>query len=236
MFTARGEPWRKRLFDVVGAAGGLVAFSPVMAAITVAILLDDGRPILFRQERVGQARRPFDLVKFRSMRGHRITRVGRLLRATGLDELPQFVNILRGEMSAVGPRPLTESDIRRLGWDAARYDFRWRVRPGLTGFAQVIGATPIGDSGSVLRGAPEPVARRSPGGGVLCDQRARKSSRSTAPASRPSHLSWLDGQSEHLPLPLPLVGDAWNGCEIRWSQMKLGRQLINSCESWQSVT
>jgi len=142
MFKGRSEPWRKRLFDIVGAVGGLVAFSPVMAGIAVAILLDDGRPILFRQERMGRARRPFHLVKFRSMRGHRITRVGRLLRATGLDELPQFMNILRGEMSAVGPRPLTESDVRRLGWDAPRYDFRWRVRPGLTGFAQVIGASP----------------------------------------------------------------------------------------------
>jgi lipopolysaccharide/colanic/teichoic acid biosynthesis glycosyltransferase len=76
------------------------------------------------------------------MRAHRVTRVGRVLRATGLDELPQFVNILRGEMSAVGPRPLTASDVQRLGWDRPRYDFRWQVRPGLTGFAQVIGATP----------------------------------------------------------------------------------------------
>jgi len=142
MIKVRGEPWRKRLFDVVGAAGGLIAFSPVMALITVAILLDDGRPIFFRQERLGRARLPFDLVKFRSMRRQQVTRVGRVLRATGLDELPQFVNILRGEMSAVGPRPLTEPDVRRLGWDAPRYDFRWRVRPGLTGFAQVIGTTP----------------------------------------------------------------------------------------------
>jgi lipopolysaccharide/colanic/teichoic acid biosynthesis glycosyltransferase len=134
-------PWPKRLFDVVGASGGLVAFLPVMAAIAGAILLDDGRPILFRQERVGRARRRFNIVKFRSMRGDSVTRVGRLLRATGLDELPQFLNILRGDMSAVGPRPLTESDIRRLGWDAPRYDFRWRVRPGLTGLAQVVSAS-----------------------------------------------------------------------------------------------
>jgi lipopolysaccharide/colanic/teichoic acid biosynthesis glycosyltransferase len=134
-------PWPKRLFDVAGAAGGLIVFSPVMAAITAAILLEDGLPILFYQERVGRGRHPFHLVKFRSMRNGCVTRVGKLLRATGLDELPQFLNILRGEMSAVGPRPLTEADIGRLGWDAPRYDFRWRVLPGLTGLAQVIGGS-----------------------------------------------------------------------------------------------
>jgi lipopolysaccharide/colanic/teichoic acid biosynthesis glycosyltransferase len=71
------------------------------------------------------------------MRDGRVTLVGRVLRATGLDELPQFINILRGDMGAVGPRPLTESDVTRLGWTGPRYDFRWRVRPGLTGLAQV---------------------------------------------------------------------------------------------------
>lgn len=127
----------KRLFDLVGAAAGLLAFSPVMAVVAGAILLEDGRPVLFRQERLGRGRRPFAILKFRSMRDGHITRVGRILRATGLDELPQFVNILRGDMSAVGPRPLTASDVTRLGWTAPRYDFRWRVLPGLTGLAQV---------------------------------------------------------------------------------------------------
>jgi lipopolysaccharide/colanic/teichoic acid biosynthesis glycosyltransferase len=140
----------KRLFDIVGAIGGLIAFSPVMAAVAGAILLEDGRPILFRQQRVGRTRRPFTMVKFRSMRGDRVTRVGRMLRATGLDELPQFLNILRGEMSAVGPRPLTEADVGRLGWSASRYDFRWRVRPGLTGLAQVM-APSAGVSASLDR-------------------------------------------------------------------------------------
>jgi len=127
----------KRLFDLVGAVGGLLAFLPVMAVVAGAIVLEDGWPVLFRQERLGRRRRPFTILKFRSMRDGRITRVGRILRATGLDELPQFINILRGEMSAVGPRPLTESDVARLGWMARRYDFRWRVLPGLTGLAQV---------------------------------------------------------------------------------------------------
>jgi lipopolysaccharide/colanic/teichoic acid biosynthesis glycosyltransferase len=127
----------KRLFDLLGALAGLIAFSPAMAVIAGAILLEDGWPVLFRQERLGRRRRPFTILKFRSMKDGRITRVGRMLRATGLDELPQFINILRGDMSAVGPRPLTESDVTRLGWMAPRYDFRWCVLPGLTGLAQV---------------------------------------------------------------------------------------------------
>jgi lipopolysaccharide/colanic/teichoic acid biosynthesis glycosyltransferase len=130
----------KRLFDVVGAAGGLLVFSPVMAVLAAAILVEDGHPVLFRQVRLGHARRPFTIVKFRTMTDGRITRVGRILRATGLDELPQFVNILRGDMSAVGPRPLADADVRRLGWTVPRFDFRWRVLPGLTGLAQVMGA------------------------------------------------------------------------------------------------
>jgi len=136
----RSIPLSKRLFDLVGAAGGLLAFSPLMVIIAAAIVVEDGRPVLFRQQRVGRNRRPFTILKFRSMRDGRVTRVGRMLRVTGLDELPQFINILRGDMSAVGPRPLTASDVARLGWMAPRYDFRWRVRPGLTGLAQVTAA------------------------------------------------------------------------------------------------
>jgi lipopolysaccharide/colanic/teichoic acid biosynthesis glycosyltransferase len=130
----------KRVFDLVGAAGGLLLFLPVMLLVAIAILIDDGRPLLFRQERLGVRRRRFTILKFRSMRDGRVTRVGRVLRQTGLDELPQFINVLRGEMSAVGPRPLTEADTARLGWSAAGYDDRWRVPPGLTGLAQVVGS------------------------------------------------------------------------------------------------
>src|SRR5262245_35549685 len=99
----------RRLFDLAGACAGLLVFSPVMALIAVAVLIDDGRPVFFRQQRLGYRRHPFSILKFRSMRDERPTRVGRVLRATGLDEIPQFINILRGEMSAVGPRPLTEA-------------------------------------------------------------------------------------------------------------------------------
>jgi lipopolysaccharide/colanic/teichoic acid biosynthesis glycosyltransferase len=129
----------KRLFDVAGAVGGLVFFGPVMAAAAAAILLDDGGPIVFRQVRLGRARRPFLILKFRSMRSGEVTRVGRVLRETGLDELPQLINILRGDLSAVGPRPLTEDDVTRLGWTDSSCDFRWTVRPGLTGLAQLVG-------------------------------------------------------------------------------------------------
>jgi lipopolysaccharide/colanic/teichoic acid biosynthesis glycosyltransferase len=131
----------QRVFDVVGAAGGLILFGPVMVAIAVAIVLDDGRPVFFRQTRIGLARRPFTILKFRTMRDGRVTRVGRLLRATGLDEIPQFINILRGDMSACGPRPLTPEDITRLRWTDPWLDFRWSCRPGLTGLAQLAGAT-----------------------------------------------------------------------------------------------
>jgi lipopolysaccharide/colanic/teichoic acid biosynthesis glycosyltransferase len=137
---ARRDGTAKRLFDIIGALGGLLAFSPAMAGAALAILLDDGFPILFRQERLGRDREPFTILKFRSMRDGQVTRVGRLLRATGLDELPQFVNILRGELSAVGPRPLTAADTARLGWTTPAHESRWRMRPGLTGLAQLVAA------------------------------------------------------------------------------------------------
>ena len=134
------------MFDLIGALAGLSVFAPAMAVIAVAVLIDDGRPVIFRQERVGYRRRPFHILKFRSMRAGRVTRVGRLLRGTGLDELPQFVNILLGDMSAVGPRPLTADDVARLGWSGAQFDFRWACRPGLTGLAQLVGVRADDDS------------------------------------------------------------------------------------------
>lgn len=130
----------KRLFDVVGALGGLVFFSPAMAAVAVAIVLEDGGPVLFRQKRLGRGGRPFTIIKFRSMRLDEVTAVGRVLRSTGLDELPQLVNVLRGDLSAVGPRPLTEADVQRQGWTVPECEFRWSVPAGLTGLAQVLGS------------------------------------------------------------------------------------------------
>jgi lipopolysaccharide/colanic/teichoic acid biosynthesis glycosyltransferase len=148
----------KRVLDPVVAAAGLVVLSPVYAGIAVAVLVDSGRPVLFVSRRAGLEGRPFGMLKFRTMipdaitvgreqritddpfgivKGDpRITRSGRWLRRTGLDELPQLVNVLRGQMSIVGPRA-------DLVEQAASYDERERrrlsVRPGMTGWAQVNG-------------------------------------------------------------------------------------------------
>lgn len=132
-------PEPKRLFDLAATALAGVVFAPAMPWIAAAIALDDGRPLLFEQERIGRDRRAFRVLKLRTMRDERVTRVGRWLRATGLDELPQFVNVARGEMSVVGPRPLTSADVTRLGWDARAHDARFAVRPGIVGLAQIVG-------------------------------------------------------------------------------------------------
>jgi lipopolysaccharide/colanic/teichoic acid biosynthesis glycosyltransferase len=109
-----------------------------MAGIAAAVWLNDGGPPLFAQPRVGARREPFTLLKFRSMRDQQITRVGHWLRRTGLDELPQFINVCRGEMSVVGPRPLTQADVAKLGWTDAKHDWRFQSRPGITGLSQLL--------------------------------------------------------------------------------------------------
>lgn len=131
-------PWKKA-FDLVAAVAGLLALSWLLAAIALLILLLDGRPILFRQERLGLNKQPFSIYKFRTMQDGKITRCGHFLRQTGLDELAQIFNILRGEMSVVGPRPLTSADVVRLGWDDAAHAMRWQLKPGITGLAQLYG-------------------------------------------------------------------------------------------------
>jgi lipopolysaccharide/colanic/teichoic acid biosynthesis glycosyltransferase len=132
----RSRSW-KRATDLFWLPVASLVFLPAVAAIAIAIRLDDGGPVFFRQPRLGRGRRTFQVVKFRTMRDGAVTRAGAWLRKTGLDELPQFVNIARGEMSFVGPRPLTAADVARLGWEGARHDFRWRMAPGITGLAQI---------------------------------------------------------------------------------------------------
>ncbi len=149
----------KRFFDLVVSVAGLLVLSPMALLIAVAVKLEDGGPVFFMQDRVGRGGRVFPAFKFRSMivdaerdtgavqataHDPRVTRVGRVLRATAFDELPQLWNIIRGDMSVVGPRPLrpgesdTTADGQLLPLAAIPgYEARHRVRPGLTGLAQV---------------------------------------------------------------------------------------------------
>jgi len=117
---------------------------PLFALITLAIRLDDGGPVLFWQQRLGRDRRPFLIAKFRSMREERVTRAGAWLRRTGLDETAQVLNVLRGDMSWIGPRPLTLADVQRLGWTGPEHDPRFEIRPGMTGLAQLYGGVGAG--------------------------------------------------------------------------------------------
>jgi lipopolysaccharide/colanic/teichoic acid biosynthesis glycosyltransferase len=145
----------KRVADLAGSVLALAILSPVFLALAAAIRLETPGPVLYRQERVGFRGRSFELLKFRSMVvgaetmgagvlvekvDPRVTRVGRLIRRLSVDELPQIVNVLRGEMSFIGPRPA-------LPYQVAQYDERQRgrlaVRPGITGWAQVNGRNSI---------------------------------------------------------------------------------------------
>jgi exopolysaccharide biosynthesis polyprenyl glycosylphosphotransferase len=151
----------KRVFDIVGALIGLVVTLPLFGLIGLATLLDSGRPIFFRQTRGGERARPFQMLKFRTMvrdaearlpdlvsfeeladpmfkleDDPRVTRVGRLLRRWSIDELPQLINVLRGEMSIVGPRPEQLDLVERY---APEHQFRLQIKPGITGPMQVYG-------------------------------------------------------------------------------------------------
>lgn len=146
----RGGIWPivKRALDLTAASLGLVLLSPLLAAVAVAVRFDSPGPILFRQWRIGRRFRPFEIYKFRTMvvdaaqRGRpltagddpRITRLGRLLRKTKIDELPQLVNVLRGEMSLVGPRPEVPTYVEMFRDD---YTEILQVRPGITDLASL---------------------------------------------------------------------------------------------------
>lgn len=142
----------KRTMDIVLGSIALLCFAPVMIACAVAVYIESGRPILFRQERVGMNGRCFDMLKFRSMRpdaeaevgavwvrenDDRRTRVGAFLRRFSLDELPQLFNVLRGDMSLVGPRPERPVFVVNFRNSLQRYDERHLVRPGITGWSQL---------------------------------------------------------------------------------------------------
>lgn len=131
-----------RAWDIVLVLVAAPVWVPLACATALAVWLTDGRPVFFRQERAGKDGRPFWLRKFRTMRagtgtdGERLTRLGRFLRASSLDELPELVHVLTGEMALVGPRPLPVRYLPRYSAEQAR---RHAVRPGLTGWAQVHG-------------------------------------------------------------------------------------------------
>jgi sugar transferase EpsL len=142
----------KRCIDCLGAAAGLVLLGPLMLVIAAAVRLWDGPPVLFRHVRAGHREKPFVMLKFRTMNeardaeaqllpdADRITRLGRWLRSTSVDELPELINVLRGDMSLVGPRPLLQEYRRYYTSEQAQ---RLNVRPGITGWAQINGRNSV---------------------------------------------------------------------------------------------
>lgn len=149
-----GQRFVKRAMDISLCLLALLVFSPVMAVIALAIKLEDGGPVFYRQKRATYGGKAFDILKFRSMivnaesagisipatgRDPRITRIGRLIRATRLDELPQLLNIIRGDMSIVGPRPERLEHMEQYGSEIPEFYYRLKVKGGLTGYAQIYG-------------------------------------------------------------------------------------------------
>lgn len=144
----------KRTVDVILAGVGLVVLAPVLAILAIAVRITDSGPALFRQIRVGVDRKRFTMLKFRTMHENaeadlgaiwavpgdpRCSRIGHFLRRCGLDELPQLWNVLRGDMSLVGPRPERPEFTREFRREHPSYDLRHAVRPGMTGYAQIYG-------------------------------------------------------------------------------------------------
>lgn len=147
------QSWGKRAIDILGASAALLVFLPLLLCIAMAVRLESGGPVIFRQRRTGHQGRIFTIYKFRTMtvaedagevrqatrNDSRVTAVGALLRKLSLDELPQFLNVLKGDMSLVGPRPHALAHDGQYGALIPAYADRFRAKPGLTGLAQVNG-------------------------------------------------------------------------------------------------
>lgn len=147
------DSWAKRFVDIVGALVAILVFLPLLLCIALAVRLESGGPVIFKQRRTGRDGRIFTIYKFRTMtvaedcvdvrqatrNDSRVTAIGGLLRRLSLDELPQFLNVLMGDMSLVGPRPHALAHDAQYGALIPTYDARFRARPGLTGLAQVNG-------------------------------------------------------------------------------------------------
>lgn len=149
-----GNMVMKRIVDIVGSVFAIVLFSPVMLIAAIGVKTTSKGPLIFKQERVGLHNKPFQMYKFRSMEVQteadekkrwtvkgdpRVTKIGRVLRKTSIDELPQFFNVLRGDMSLVGPRPERPFFVEKFKEEIPRYMIKHQVRPGITGWAQVNG-------------------------------------------------------------------------------------------------
>lgn len=148
----KGQYFIKRTFDIVAAMGGLIVFSPIMIVVAIMVRIKLGSPILFTQDRIGKDNKIFKMMKFRTMKdgvdnngnllpdSERLTSFGKLLRSTSLDELPELINILKGDMSLIGPRPLLVEYLPLYSEEQKR---RHDVLPGLTGWAQINGRNAI---------------------------------------------------------------------------------------------
>ena len=142
----------KRTFDIIASLGGLIVFSPIIIVVAILVRVNLGSPILFTQDRVGKNNKIFKMMKFRTMKdgvdkygnllpdSERLTNFGKILRSTSLDELPELINILKGDMSLIGPRPLLVEYLPLYSEEQKR---RHDVLPGLTGWAQINGRNSI---------------------------------------------------------------------------------------------
>jgi Undecaprenyl-phosphate glucose phosphotransferase len=152
--TNTGNRIIKRTIDIIGAIVAIILFSPVMIIAAIAVKTTSKGPLIFKQERVGLHNKPFKMFKFRSMEVQndadekkgwttkndpRVTKVGKILRKTSIDELPQFFNVLKGDMSLIGPRPERPLFVEKFKEEIPRYMIKHQVRPGITGWAQVNG-------------------------------------------------------------------------------------------------